>query len=76
MGNRANACTARSTSANAAKSVESREASTTEADIAAFMDKADVNLERLTQRHEEGHNAYLTFLAGYRRYSPPVEHSR
>lgn len=56
--------------------MESREASTTEADIAAFMDKADVNLERLTQRHEEGHNAYLTFLAGYRRYSPPVEHSR
>jgi hypothetical protein len=44
MGNRANACTENSMRAKTAKSSDKREASTTEDDIAAFIDSTEVNL--------------------------------
>lgn len=44
MGNRANSCTAKSTREKTDKSSGKREARTTDDDIAAFIDRTDVNL--------------------------------
>jgi hypothetical protein len=44
IGNRANDWTAYRVNANTAKSLGNREASTTEADIAAFMERTEISL--------------------------------
>lgn len=63
MGKRANNCTANRTREKTAKSSGSREAKTTEEEIAAFMERTDVNLRGRDENGQKGEHSIVPVLS-------------